>query len=83
MGALFNFILVVFIIVVAFRIFFLNILPWILKRKIQKMQDAFNQQQAPKDSRREGELHFDKSSNKTKSVGKDDVGEYVDYEEVD
>ena len=83
MGAFFNFIFTVLVIVVAFRIFFFYILPWLLKRKIQKMQDGFGQQSPENSKRKEGEVHFDKSQNNVKTVGKEDVGEYVDFEEVD
>jgi cell division protein FtsL len=82
MGALLNFILTVFIIVMAFRIFFLKILPWLLKRKIEKMQAGFTQEQAKQDSRKEGEVHFDKTKKQAHTVGKEEVGEYVDFEEL-
>lgn len=82
MGALFNFILTVFIIVLLFRFFFFYVLPWLLKRKIEKMQSQFNQR-TQQDNRKEGEVHVDKSQKTVSSVDKDEVGEYVDYEEVD
>lgn len=83
MGVIFNFIFVVLVIVVAFRVFFFHLLPWFLKRKIQKMQDGFGQQQSQQTNKKEGEVNVDKSKSSVKSVGKDDVGEYVDFEEVD
>lgn len=83
MGAFFNFIFTVLLIVVGFRVFFFYLLPWFLKRKIQKMQDGFGQQVNKTENRKEGEVHFDKTSKNVETVGKDDVGEYVDFEEVD
>ena len=82
MGALFNFIITVFIIVVLFRMFFFYILPWLLKRKIEKMQSQFNQR-TQEDNRKEGDVHVDKSQKTVSCVDKDQVGEYVDYDEVD
>jgi len=87
MTGLFNFILVLFIIVMAFRIFFLNVLPYLLKRKLEKMQGGFNQEQSQsysnKNSTKEGDIHFEKPNTNSKTVGKKDVGEYVDFEEID
>lgn len=85
MSGLFNFILVVFIIVMAFRIFFLNVLPYLLKRKIEKMQDGFEQRQShsERNNSKEGEVHFEKPDSNSKTVGKNNVGEYIDFEEID
>lgn len=87
MSGLFNFILVVFIIVMAFRIFFLNVLPYLLKRKLEKMQNGFNQGQSQsssnQNSAKEGDVHFKKPNTHSKTVGKENVGEYVDFEEID
>jgi len=47
------------------------------------MQSGYNQQQQQQDNRKEGEVHFDKSQKTVSSVEKDDVGDYVDFEEVD
>jgi len=78
-----SFIFTIFIIVILFRVFFFYILPWILKRKIEKMQSGYNQQQQQQNNRKEGEVHFDNSQKTVSSVDKDDVGDYVDFEEVD
>ncbi|MGB5990412.1 MAG: hypothetical protein WBG43_11830 [Marinifilaceae bacterium] len=85
MSGLFNFILVVFIIVMAFRIFFLNILPYLLKRKIEKMQDGYEHGQShyERNNSKEGEVHFDKPDSNSRTAGKKNVGEYVDFEEID
>jgi hypothetical protein len=71
----------------AFRIFFLNVLPYLLKRKIEKMQGGFRHGQSQSHSERndskEGEVHFEKPDSNSKTVGKNNVGEYIDFEEID
>ena len=62
--------------------------PVLLKRFAKKMQDRFQQQfnqqyNQPQDtSQEEGKITIEKTKPSTKTKS-DDVGEYVDFEEVD
>lgn len=55
------------------------IFPFLVQKTFSKMQDQAKQQQTKK----EGEVTIDKSSGKTGDPHKKDVGDYVDFEEVD
>jgi len=58
--------------------------PALIKKYMQKMEDQFKQQQGGFEKKEDiniGETVIDKKT-KTKT-SKDDVGEYVDYEEVE
>ncbi|MFP4557318.1 MAG: DUF4834 family protein [Bacteroidales bacterium] len=73
-----------------FAIFFLIIVllgylsRFLLRIFVRRMQKRYNneQQQQQKYRRKEGDVHVTKTPPKEKIVDKD-VGEYVDYEEVD
>tara|TARA_R110002049_G_scaffold122342_5_gene277189 strand:+ start:3699 stop:3980 length:282 start_codon:yes stop_codon:yes gene_type:complete len=59
------------------------VFPWLLKRFINKQQEKFNQQYGSTTSDRktnEGEVKITSAPNKINR--KDDLGEYVDYEEI-
>lgn len=55
--------------------------PWILRSMANKMAKKFNQPPSNYNSSNEGDVSIDKSVKKQRS--KKDVGEYVDYEELD
>ena len=55
--------------------------PWILRAMAKKMSKKFNQPQSNYNSNNEGDVSIDKSVKKQRS--KKDIGEYVDYEELD
>lgn len=57
------------------------ILKYFLKKIGSKVQQQFNQQ-APKDSRKKGEVVIEKKPKKGRKSNKN-VGEYIDYEEID
>lgn len=78
---LLNFILIVLIIVYGSRILVRFVLPWLLKRKFEKMQGQYNQQ--TNNSKPEGEVHINNKTSHTSNKNTKDVGEYVEYEEVD
>ena len=74
----------VLIIVLAYSIFkYITRLlaPWILRYMAKKMAKKFNQPPSNYNSSNEGDVSIDKSVKKQRS--KKDVGEYVDYEELD
>jgi len=78
MGFLY-FILALLLISLFFRLFFKYLLPFILLRYIkkkQKQQDQYNNGQ------KEGEIKIKKNS-ENKAHLDPDVGEYVDFEDVD
>ena len=56
---------------------------FVAKKAEQRFGQQFNQQQKQqKPSEKEGEISIDKTPQQSKSSNKD-VGEYVDYEEID
>lgn len=58
------------------------IFPFLVKKTFDKMQDKANQQHQQQ-TKKEGEVTIDTSSGKTGVSNKKDVGDYVDFEEVD
>jgi hypothetical protein len=55
--------------------------PFFLRSIARKMERKFHQNAPPNSPQKEGEISIDKSPNKHTS--NKDVGEYVDYEEID
>ena len=55
--------------------------PFIIRSIANKMAEKFNQNPPAQKHRKEGEITIDKTPNKT-STNKD-VGEYIDFEEVE
>ncbi len=84
-----NFMKTILIIVAIYYIFKLIakfVLPLFLKKMMQKVEKKFNEQQHQSSSNqthaKEGETIVDKAPN-TKAKSSKDVGEYVDYEDVE
>ncbi|MEA3446923.1 MAG: DUF4834 family protein [Bacteroidota bacterium] len=84
-----RFLLIVIIVILFFRLLFRVVIPWLLKRKINKMQHQYKQEQDPrkKQDKSEGEVTIenipeDRKSGKKKGTKHDDE-EYADYEEID
>ncbi len=84
-----KFILIVIGVILGFRLLFRFVIPWFLKRKINKMQDEYKQNQDTrhKQDKSEGEVTIenipkDRKSG-TKKRKKHDDEEYTDYEEID
>ena len=63
------------------RIFTPLLMRYVAKKAGKQFGQQFNQHQQPKESKKEGEISIDKMP-KQKTSNKD-VGEYVDYEEID
>ena len=55
--------------------------PWIIRSMARKMGQKFNQPPSNYNSQHEGDISTDKTQKKQHL--KQDVGEYVDYEELD
>ena len=56
---------------------------YVTKKAQEKFGKQFNQQQAPQQKKqKEGDISIDKAPKQNKTSNKD-VGEYVDYEEID
>ena len=55
--------------------------PWIIRSVARKMAQKFNQPPPNYNSQNEGDISIDKTEIKQRP--KQDVGEYVDYEELD
>jgi len=65
------------------RIFAPLLMRYVSKKAQEKFGQQFGQQQKPPQSReKEGEISIDKTPNANKASNKN-VGEYVDYEEID
>ena len=64
------------------RLFAPYLVRYVAKKAEQKFGQQFNQQQRPQPTEKEGEISIDKMPNKNTS-GNKNVGEYVDYEEID
>ncbi|HHC79598.1 MAG TPA: DUF4834 family protein [Flavobacteriia bacterium] len=79
-------ILILVLIYYAVKIIGKYVFPVILKNMMRNVEKKFNQQQQENVSReqsvKEGETIIDKTPGQTKKSS-DDVGEYVDYEEVE
>lgn len=78
-------ILIILVIYYVFRLIARYVMPLILKKMVNNVEKKFNQQtrQYPPDNGhfKEGETVIDKKPREHKS--RNDVGEYVDYEEVE
>ena len=74
-------ILILFAIYYGFKLVVKFLLPIILKRFINKQTEKFNGNSNSYSNQKEGEVHI-KSSQKQSSSG-ENLGEYVDYEELD
>ena len=65
------------------RIFAPVLMRYVAKKAEKRFGQQFNQYQQPKQTtKKEGEVSIDKIPNQQKTSNKD-VGEYVDYEEID
>ncbi|PKQ63384.1 hypothetical protein BZG02_08335 [Labilibaculum filiforme] len=58
------------------------IFPFLVQKTFSKMQEQAKQQQNQQ-TKKEGEITIDKTSGKKGDPNKKDVGDYVDYEELD
>ncbi len=84
-----RFFIIVIIGILFFRILFRIIIPWLLKHKVNKMQDEYKQKQDDhrRENKSEGEVTIEnipedrKSGHKKKK--KHDDKDYGDYEEID
>lgn len=78
-------ILILILVYYAFKIIMRLLAPYLMKKAMHKMQQKAEQQfnkQQKEDVVKEGETVIDKTPKKTKSSNKN-VGEYVDFEEID
>ncbi|PXX97123.1 DUF4834 domain-containing protein [Marinifilum breve] len=57
--------------------------PFLVQKTFDKMQNEAKRQQQEQQHKREGEVTIDKSPNSKSNPNKKDVGDYVDFEEVD
>ena len=64
------------------RLFAPYLMRYVAKKAEQKFGQQFNTQQRPQQKQKEGEISIDTMPNQNKS-GNKNVGEYVDYEEID
>jgi hypothetical protein len=79
-----TFFLVIFWVIVIFyllRLGFRYILPWAIKRFIQKMHNKMTGDQASGGSRKSGEVKVNYSTVETPRIDPN-AGEYIDFEEI-
>lgn len=89
MNGFLNFVMILILIWLGFSLFFKYVFPRLLlywvKRKQKKMMEQMGIK--PEDMKekktKEGEVNIDQVPNKDKKGSTDNVGEYVDFEEVD
>lgn len=73
----------IIVIIIFSRIFVRFILPIIIKRKMKKFQDRVNEHKTSREpNRRDGEVKVSQKEKSEQHLGSD-VGEYVDFEDVD
>lgn len=63
------------------KLVFRALFPVLVKKTFDKMQEQAKQQQ--QNTKKEGEVTIDKSFDKKTNPNKKDIGDYVDFEEVD
>lgn len=76
------FLLLIYLLV---KLFTRYLLPYVLKRFIRKTEKRYKQQRKAyeDENKREGDIKIDYGNKKKESKKTDNLGEYVDYEEVD
>lgn len=84
---LFKIILILIALYYLFYLGFRYVFPWLLKRYIRKTQEKFygnrTQQSRNNKSKKEGEVNIDYMPDNGKKKKSSDLGEYVDYEEIE
>jgi hypothetical protein len=75
-------ILIILIVAYLFRLIARVLLPWIIKRFINKQQQKFYREQTNGHGRQKREGEVNVKYKKKEKQGGDNVGEYVDYEEL-
>lgn len=75
-----GFILLYYFFVVVIR----YVIPWLFRRQVKKAREKFyGQARRGQNGKREGEVNYDYRDDKKSQRKKDeDLGEYVDYEEI-
>jgi hypothetical protein len=84
MGIL-RFLLIIIAVYLVFRILTRLILPWLVRRSIKKYQDSFyerNPQIRRKTKQKEGDVTVEKVGTESSGNVPDDIGEYIDYEDI-
>ena len=74
-------ILILLLVYIIFKYIMRLLSPWIIRSIARKMAQKFNQPPPNYNSQNEGDISIDKTEKKQRP--KQDVGEYVDYEELD
>jgi len=73
-------ILIIIIVYYLFRLIARYVMPWLARYFIRKSMKGFEQQQQA-GKRKNGEVNINYSPEKKGAL--DDIGEYIDYEEID
>ena len=81
--ALLKFILIAAGVYYLIKFLFKALFPVIVKKTFDKMQQQQKQQQQQYQEKPEGEVTVDKNTTNNHKHDKKDVGDYVDFEEVD
>ena len=75
--------IVIFILILSYigRLFFQYVLPWWLKRFVKKQGKKYNKYYSDANPHKEGDIGISKETED--SIVNPDVGEYIDYKEID
>lgn len=81
MGLLFKIVFFIFLLSFVGRLFFQYVLPWWLKRFVTKQQKKHNRYYQDGKDNEEGDIGISKETDD--SIVNPDVGEYIDFKEID
>ena len=79
---LIRFILIIFLIYYFFQLLFSYVLPFLLKRYIASKQNKFYNQDVNIHKKKQGKINIDYTPEKDKKPKQNNIGEYVDFEEI-
>ena len=86
---LLKFLLFIILVYLFFRLLGRYILPWLVRRYMKNVekkfyQDQYQEKSKQKKRKKEGDININTKSSKSSSKGSDDeLGDYVDFEEID
>lgn len=78
-------VIIILVLLLIFQIFPRYIAPWLIKRSMQKFKDNIFRNQEnrdPMDNQREGRITIHRVDDKKNNDIPKDLGEYIDYEEL-
>ena len=80
---LIRFLAIFLLIVYGLRLLGKYLLPILIRRQVNKMQENAQRQYRASNKKKEGEVTIEKNKKRKETKGKDKYGEYTDFEEID